>query len=639
MTTRGCLDEVVDEDGVDGNVEDGELPRFEADVEDRPCEEDEAATNRAKTAYDSWMKLVEEHEQVKVKTLTFAEVITSRATGHVLEGLAKIYAKIRSLALPVLRLHADRARELTSKAVQSWCHSRDIVATYTSGSDWKSNGRAENESGIVKRHAKIIMRAHNIDEERWPSLVKHAAERRLRWQLQQVGYPVPDLLPFYTKVLVKRKSWNQRYAAWMWERTPGRVCGPDPWSSLTSGGYCAQLEDGTFLASTDVVVEQSELGEGLTLDLVVQERLQAPGEQQTAEVPKRRLRFKQGVPQIARLELGSNSGEKADVQVKCNSEGDHMGVKRLLEMHQETACLRNVFLWAIWILNRQLAFQHSQCWPIKSLIWNFSCKALGLEKKHKEEEKFLVTKTITTEQVYKEWEDWKIAMMSEYTSIVDEQKAVRQVTRAEAQRMAVESNIKYEELPSKVVFTGKMWGKRKVRACICGSYENEVATATYAGVCDASQIRCLIRHAALEKWALYGTDIKCAFLNAERKDRTELIAMFIPYIYVKLGVASHSDVWLADAAMYGLVASPRDWADHRDVTIPTMVWQREENGKKWKGLERHVQKGCRSAPLAFARGVSGIGRFASVVSWLYISMLMMSSLLPATLLQLALSRP
>ena len=105
--------------------------------------------------------------------------------------------------------------------------------------------------------------------------------------------------------------------------------------------------------------------------------------------------------------------------------------------------------------------------------------------------------------------------------------------------MATESNIKYEELPSKVVFTRKMGGKRKVRACICGNYENEVATATYAGGCDASQIRCLIRHAALEKWALYGTDIKCAFLNAERKDRTKLIAMSIPYIYVKLGLASH----------------------------------------------------------------------------------------------------
>ena len=107
------LDEVVDEDGLDGNVEDGELPRFEAEVEEQQDDQDDAATKRAKIAYDSWMKLVEDHKQVKVKTLTFAEVITSRATGHVLEGLARIYARIRSLALPVLRLHADRARELT----------------------------------------------------------------------------------------------------------------------------------------------------------------------------------------------------------------------------------------------------------------------------------------------------------------------------------------------------------------------------------------------------------------------------------------------------------------------------------------------------------------------------------------------
>ena len=37
----------------------------------------------------------------------------------------------------------------TSKAVQSWCHSRNIVATYTSDSDWTSNGRAENEIGMA----------------------------------------------------------------------------------------------------------------------------------------------------------------------------------------------------------------------------------------------------------------------------------------------------------------------------------------------------------------------------------------------------------------------------------------------------------------------------------------------------------
>ena len=578
------LDEVVDEDGLDGNVEDGELPRFEAEVEEQQDDQDGAATKRAKIAYDSWMKLVEDHKQVKVKTLTFAEVITSRATGHVLEGLARIYARIRSLALPVLRLHADRARELTSKAVQSWCHSRDMVATYTSGSDWKSNGRAENEIGIVKRHAKILMKAHNVDEQRWPILVKHAAERRLRWQLQQVGYPVPDLLPFYTKVLVKRKSWNQRYAAWRWESTPGRVCGPDPWSSLTSGGYCVQLEDGTYLASTDVVVEQSELGEGLQLDLVVQEQFQAPGDQQIAEVPRRRLRYKQGVPQVARLELASNSGENVMVQVSDSS--DEVERKRLLQMHHATSTILSEEC----ILIDDMDPMHAACVPALAMLAHqkfdleIQLRAIDVERqKVVEEDNFLVTKTIPTEQVYQEWDEWKEAMMSEYQSIVVDKKAVRQVPRSEALEMAKVDGRKYEELPSKVVFTRKMGGKRKVRACICGNFEDEVAAATYAGGCDASQIRCLVRHAALQQWAVYGTDIKCAFLNAERQDRSKLIAMSIPSIYVKLGAATHQDLWLVDAAMYGLVTSPRDWSDHRDKTIPTMSWQRAEGEKTWRG--------------------------------------------------------
>ena len=79
----------------------------------------------------------------------------------------------------------------------------------------------------MKRHAKVLMKFHDINQDLWPILVRHAAERRLRWQLQQVGYPVPDLLPFYTQLFVKRKSWNQRYAAWRWERSRGRIIGPD----------------------------------------------------------------------------------------------------------------------------------------------------------------------------------------------------------------------------------------------------------------------------------------------------------------------------------------------------------------------------------------------------------------------------
>eukprot|EP00435_Cladocopium_sp_Y103_P021100 s3224_g5.t1 len=254
------LDEAVEEDGLCADLEDVELPCFEADVEDSELEEDEKAVNRAKAAYDSWMKLVEECKNVKVKTLTFVEVIQSRAKADVLEGISKVYSRVRSLGLPVLRLHADRAREFTSQATQRWCHQRGIVATCTSGSDWKQNGRAEGEINLVKRHTKILMCAHDMDKTTWPIVLRHAAERRLRYQLSHVGVPTPEMLPFNTKVYVKRKSWNERCTAWSWrwERSPGRIQGPDALSSFTSGGYCLQLEDGKFLASTDVVVEHVE---------------------------------------------------------------------------------------------------------------------------------------------------------------------------------------------------------------------------------------------------------------------------------------------------------------------------------------------------------------------------------------------
>ena len=90
-------------------------------------------------------------------------------------------------------------------------------------------------------------------------------------------------------------------------------------------------------------------------------------------------------------------------------------------------------------------------------------RSLDLEQQqqHAEEENFLVTKTIQAEQVYKEWDQWKDAMMSEYRSLVEEKKAVRQMSQQEAKQLASQDNLKFEELPSKVVFARKSGGKRK----------------------------------------------------------------------------------------------------------------------------------------------------------------------------------
>ena len=59
-------------------------------------------------------------------------------------------------------------------------------------------------------------------------------------------------------------------------------------------------------------------------------------------------------------------------------------------------------------------------------------RALDVQHQQQIEEEFLVTKTIAAEQVHREWEQWKPAMMADYNSIVQEKKAVRQVSRAEA---------------------------------------------------------------------------------------------------------------------------------------------------------------------------------------------------------------
>ena len=126
-------------------------------------------------------------------------------------------------------------------------------------------------------------------------------------------------------------------------------------------------------------------------------------------------------------------------------------------------------------------------------------------------------------------------MKSEYDSIVEEKRAVRQVSLSQIQEETRQKGVKFEELPSKVVFTRKAGGKRKVRACICGNYEQQIASETYAGGCDASQIRGTLRHAALMGWTTFSTNIKCAFLNAWRKDTTKIIAMTIPSIYGKWG--------------------------------------------------------------------------------------------------------
>ena len=92
--------------------------------------------------------------------------------------------------------------------------------------------------------------------------------------------------------------------------------------------------------------------------------------------------------------------------------------------------------------------------------------------------------------------------------------------------------------------------------CYAGPDESE----HYAGGVDGNQIRTMLRLGALKSWTAGCTDIRTAFLNASRRYETRLMAMEIPIVFKKLGLAESNEVWLIDKAIYGLTTSPRAWS-------------------------------------------------------------------------------
>ena len=205
-------DDVLMDDG-------GDLPPAPEDSQDIPEPEDplheeaqlpvpsDGAPEHAMRGADAvWHRMVDEATNVRVKNLTFVELLSSRSVGEVMPALARIHARLQALGLPVLRLHCDRARELVAAPVRRWTLDRGIITTLTSGSSYKSNGRVESEVGATKRAIKTLISAGLCPSEHWPLAARHIGERRLRNQLKALGWPASPMLRFGSKAFALRKS-------------------------------------------------------------------------------------------------------------------------------------------------------------------------------------------------------------------------------------------------------------------------------------------------------------------------------------------------------------------------------------------------------------------------------------------------
>ena len=85
-------------------------------------EEREALTEmevkEIEVANAKWKELVEGMKDVEMNFLTFAIPLTSRHGSEITRALSLIYVRLRSVNLPVVRCHCDRAKEFISRGVQ-----------------------------------------------------------------------------------------------------------------------------------------------------------------------------------------------------------------------------------------------------------------------------------------------------------------------------------------------------------------------------------------------------------------------------------------------------------------------------------------------------------------------------------------
>ena len=133
--------------------------------------------------------------------------LRSRATRDVLSAVQDIYLRLRSLGYPIVRVHADRARELRSEPLKKWLLSRGTFTTYTEGQSPQSNGRAESAVRYCKTQTKRLLQASGFSRRLWPLAMRYATWSQMQKQIN----PNQEMIPFGVK------GAREEEGVWCWK--------------------------------------------------------------------------------------------------------------------------------------------------------------------------------------------------------------------------------------------------------------------------------------------------------------------------------------------------------------------------------------------------------------------------------------
>ena len=114
--------------------------------------------------------------------------------------------------------------------------------TTTAADESAGNGRVESEIAHIKHHTKLLLTTSKAPASYWPMALRHASEYRFRKTLEQLGVPVPKLVPFGTEAIAKSKFWQRTMKGFPTPMQKVRVWGPAVGMSISSKGYWIEAD-------------------------------------------------------------------------------------------------------------------------------------------------------------------------------------------------------------------------------------------------------------------------------------------------------------------------------------------------------------------------------------------------------------
>ena len=173
------------------------------------------------------------------KEVHFIEILKRKTPQSIVLGTARILGEIRELGFPVVRCHTDSGTEYINSRFRDFVAKHDMKHTCASPQEPSSNGRVESAIGRIKNLAKVHLHGTEGNPELWPLALRAAVASMKTQSLRSMGFPIPKVVPFGTKVQVLARTWlRRRKQEWHLRAREATVLCP---AALVKRGYVVKV--------------------------------------------------------------------------------------------------------------------------------------------------------------------------------------------------------------------------------------------------------------------------------------------------------------------------------------------------------------------------------------------------------------